>query len=82
MLLMVTQDVADFAANPLARSVLANCSAAMIFRQHRAHAAALAELFDLDSESAARVSTLGRGQALAALSGGERVAIEVFDHPW
>lgn len=82
MLLMVTQDAADFAANPLARSVLANCSAAMIFRQHRAHGAALAELFDLDSESAARVSTLNRGQALAALSGGERVAIEVFGHPW
>ena len=82
MLLMVTQDVADFAANPLARSVLANCSAAMIFRQHRAHATALAELFDLDSEGSARVSTLRRGQALAALAGGERVAIEVFDHPW
>lgn len=82
MLLMITQDVADFAANPLARSVLANCSAAMIFRQHRAHAAALAELFDLDSEGSARVSTLNRGQALAALAGGERVAIEVFDHPW
>ncbi|MDE2861822.1 MAG: ATP-binding protein [Chloroflexota bacterium] len=82
MLLMITQDVADFAANPLARSVLANCSAAMIFRQHRAHAAALAELFDLDSEGSARVSTLRRGQALAALAAGERVAIEVFDHPW
>ena len=82
MLLMVTQDAADFAANPLARSVLANCSAAMIFRQHRAHAAALSELFDLDSESSARVSTLNRGQALAALSGGERIAIEVLGHPW
>ena len=82
MLLMVTQDVADFAANPLARSVLANCAAAMIFRQHRAHAGALAELFDLDSEGSARVSTLRRGQALASLAGGERVAIEVFDHPW
>lgn len=82
MLLMITQDVADFAANPLARSVLANCAAAMIFRQHRAHGAALAELFDLDSEGSARVSTLRRGQALAALAGGERVAIEVFNHPW
>ncbi len=82
MLLMITQDVADFAANPLARSVLANCAAAMIFRQHRAHGAALADLFDLDSEGSARVSTLRRGQALAALAGGERVAIEVFNHPW
>ncbi len=82
MLLLVTQDAADFAANPLARSVLANCAAAIIFRQHRAHASALSELFDLDSETAARVSTLDRGQALAALAGGERVAIEVFDHPW
>ncbi len=82
MLLMVTQDAADFAANPLARSVLANCAAAIIFRQHRAHAGALSELFDLDSEAAARISTLRRGQALAALGGGRRVAIEVFDHPW
>ena len=82
MLLMITQDAADFAANPLARSVLANCAAAMIFRQHRAHASALSELFDLDSEAAARVSTLNRGQALVALAGGQRVAIEVFDHPW
>ncbi len=82
MLLMVTQDAADFAANPLARSVLANCAAGIIFRQHRAHAGALAELFDLDSEAAARISTLRRGQALAAIGGGERVAIEVFDHPW
>ncbi|MXX99380.1 MAG: DUF87 domain-containing protein [Chloroflexi bacterium] len=82
MLLMITQDVADFAANPLARSVLANCAAAMIFRQHRAHGAALADLFDLDSEGSARVSTLRRGQALAALAGGERVAIDVFNHSW
>ena len=82
MLLMVTQDAADFAANPLARSVLANCAAAIIFRQHRAHASALAELFQLDSEAAARISTLRRGQAMAAIGGGERVAIEVFNHPW
>lgn len=82
MLVLVTQDATDFAANPLARSILANCSATFIFRQHHAHAANLGELFNLDRQASARIATLPRGQAVAALASGERIPLKVLDHPW
>ena len=82
MLLLVTQDSADFAANSLGKSILANCAASIIFRQHHAHSQVLGEMFDLDRALSARIGSLGRGQALAALSGGQRVRIETFNHPW
>ncbi len=82
MLLLVTQDSADFAANSLGKSILANCAASIIFRQHHAHSQVLGEMFNLDRALAARIGSLGRGQALAALSGGQRVRIETFNHPW
>ena len=76
MLLLVSQDVSDLVAEPKARAILANCAATLLFRQHRTHERALREAFALSNEELAILAQARRGQGLALVGAGERVALE------
>lgn len=76
MLLLVSQDVSDLVEEPKARAILANCAATLLFRQHRTHERALREAFALSNEELAILAQARRGQGLALVGAGERVALE------
>ena len=76
MLLLVSQDVSDLVEEPKARAILANCAATLLFRQHPTHERALREAFALSNEELAILAQARRGQGLALVGAGERVALE------
>ena len=76
MLLLVSQDVSELVEDPKARAVLANCAATLLFGQHPAHERALREAFALGPEDLAFLAQARRGQGLAIVGSGERVALE------
>ena len=76
MLLLVSQDVSDLVEDRKARAVLANCAATLLFGQHPAHERALREAFALGPEDLAFLAQARRGQGLAIVGSGERVALE------
>ena len=76
MLLLVSQDVSELIENSKARAVLANCAATLLFRQHPAHERALRDAFALTHQDLTTLEQARRGQALAIVGSGERVALE------
>ena len=76
MLLLVSQDVSELIENSKARAVLANCAATLLFRQHPAHERALRDAFALTHQDLTTLEQARRGQGLAIVGSGERVALE------
>ncbi len=76
MLLLVSQDVSELVENSKTRAILANCAATLLFRQHPAHERALRDAFALTHQDLATLEQARRGQGLAIIGAGERVALE------
>ena len=76
MLLLVSQDVSELIENSKARAILANCAATLLFRQHPAHERALRDAFALTHQDLTTLEQARRGQGLAIIGAGERVALE------
>ena len=76
MLLLVSQDVSELVENSKTRAILANCAATLLFRQHPAHERALRDAFALTHHDLATLEQARRGQGLAIMGAGERVALE------
>lgn len=76
MLLLVSQDVSELVENSKTRAILANCAATLLFRQHPAHERGLRDAFALTHHDLALLEQARRGQGLAILGAGERVALE------
>ena len=76
MLLLVSQDVSELVENSKTRAILANCAATLLFRQHPAHERALRDAFALTHQDLTTLEQARRGQGLAIIGAGERVALE------
>ncbi|MDE0002003.1 MAG: ATP-binding protein [Rhodospirillaceae bacterium] len=76
MLLLVSQDVSELIEHAKSRAVLANCAATLLFRQHPAHERALRDAFALNHQDLTTLEQARRGQGLAIIGAGERVALE------
>ena len=76
MLVLVSQDVSELVENSKTRAILANCAATLLFRQHPAHERALRDAFALTHQDLATLEQARRGQGLAIIGAGERVALE------